>query len=68
MARRLTQERDRQGLPNLDILGPAPAFVPRVRGRWRWNVVLRGADPVALIREMQFPRGWTVDVDPASLL
>ena len=67
-ARRLTQERDRQGLPNLDILGPAPAFVPRVRGRWRWNVVLRGADPVALIREMQFPRGWTVDVDPASLL
>ncbi|MGH8721286.1 MAG: replication restart helicase PriA, partial [Burkholderiales bacterium] len=68
MVRKLTEERDRRGLPNLDILGPAPAFVPRVRGRWRWNVVLRGADPVALIREMQFPRGWTVDVDPASLL
>jgi hypothetical protein len=30
--------------------------------------VLRGADPVALIHEMQFPRGWTVDVDPVSLL
>jgi primosomal protein N' (replication factor Y) len=68
MARKLTRERDTRGLPNLDILGPAPAFVPRVRGRWRWNVVLRGADPVALIRDMQFPRGWTVDVDPASLL
>jgi primosomal protein N' (replication factor Y) len=68
MVRKLTEERDRRGLPNLDILGPAPAFVPRVRGRWRWNVVLRGADPVALIREMQFPRGWTVDVEPASLL
>jgi primosomal protein N' (replication factor Y) len=68
MAQRLTLERDRRGLPNLDILGPAPAFVPRVRGRWRWNVVLRGADPVALVRDMQFPRGWTVDVDPASLL
>jgi len=68
MATRLTQERDRRGLPNLDVLGPAPAFVPRVRGRWRWNLVLRGADPVALIRDMQFPRGWTVDVDPVSLL
>jgi len=68
MARRLTQERDRRGVPNLDILGPAPAFVPRVRGRWRWNVVLRGVDPVTLIRDMQFPRGWTVDVDPANLL
>jgi len=68
MAQRLMQDRDRRGLPNLDILGPAPAFVPRVRGRWHWNVVLRGADPVALIHEMQFPRGWTVDVDPVSLL
>ena len=68
MARRLTQERDRLGLPNLDVLGPVPAFVPRVRGRWRWNLVLRGADPVALIRDLQFPRGWTVDVDPVSLL
>ena len=68
MVRKLTEERDRRGLPNLDILGPAPAFVARVRGRWRWNVVLRGADPVALIREMQFPRGWTVDVEPASLV
>jgi len=68
LVRKLTEERDQRGLPNLDILGPAPAFVPRVRGRWRWNVVLRGADPVALIRDMQLPRGWTVDVDPASLL
>jgi primosomal protein N' (replication factor Y) len=68
MVRKLTEERDRRGLPNLDILGPAPAFVPRIRGRWRWNVVLRGADPIALIRDMQFPRGWTVDVEPASLL
>lgn len=68
MARHLTDERDRRGLPNLDILGPSPAFIPRVRGRWRWNVVLRGSDPVELIRAMPLPRGWTVDVDPASLL
>jgi primosomal protein N' (replication factor Y) len=68
MVRKLTEERDRRGLPNLDILGPAPSFVPRIRGRWRWNVVLRGADPVGLVRDTQFPRGWTVDVEPASLL
>jgi len=68
MTRSLTDERDRRGLPNLDILGPSPAFVPRVRGRWRWNIVLRGNDPVALLRDTPMPRGWTVDVDPASLL
>ena len=68
MTRRLTAERDRRGLPNLDILGPSPAFVPRLRGRWRWNVILRGSDPLALLRDEQLPRGWTLDVDPASLL
>ena len=68
MARRLTDERDCRGLPNLDILGPSPAFVARLRGRWRWNVVLRGSDPLALLRDEPMPRGWTLDVDPASLL
>src|SRR5438105_10545060 len=52
MATRLMQERDRRGLPNLDVLGPAPGFGPRVRGRWPWTLVLRGRDPVALIRDL----------------
>jgi primosomal protein N' (replication factor Y) (superfamily II helicase) len=42
--------------------------VPRVRGRWRWNVILRGDEPSSLLREMPLPRGWTVDVDPISVL
>ena len=67
MVGRLNKERNRLGLANLDILGPSPAHLPRLRGRWRWNVALRGADPAALLREMPLPRGWTVDIDPASL-
>jgi primosomal protein N' (replication factor Y) len=68
MAAALRERRDRLGLPNLDVLGPAPAFVARIRGRWRWHVVLRGADPAALVSDLSLPRGWTVDVDPVSLL
>ncbi len=68
MVKRLKKERDRLGLANVDVLGPAPGFVARIRGRWRWNVIVRGSDPVALVREMTLPRGWTVDVDPATLL
>ncbi len=68
MTTRLREEQERLGVPNLDILGPAPAFVPRVRGRWRWNVILRGDEPSSLLREMPLPRGWTVDVDPISVL
>ena len=56
------------GVANLDILGQAPAFVARMRGRWRWNVVLRGSDPVSILEGEALPRGWVVDVDPVTLL
>jgi primosomal protein N' (replication factor Y) len=49
------------------VAGPAPAYIARRAGRWRYNVVLRGSDPVALLDP---PPGapWSVDVDPESLL
>ena len=31
------------------VIGPAPAYIARRADRWRWNVVLRGSDPVALL-------------------
>jgi primosomal protein N' (replication factor Y) len=68
MAAALRRECDVRGIPNLDVLGPAPALVPRVRGRYRWQITLRGGDPTELLRELSFPQGWTVDIDPVSLL
>jgi len=49
------------------VLGPAPAYVGRRAGRWRWNVVLRGDRPVEILGA---PPGapWSIDVDPDSLL
>jgi primosomal protein N' (replication factor Y) len=49
------------------LAGPAPAYVPRRGGRWRFNLVLRGADPVAVLGGDPGPP-WSVDVDPESLL
>jgi primosomal protein N' (replication factor Y) len=51
----------------VDIAGPAPAFVARRGDRWRFNVVLRGEDPVRVLGD---PPGapWSIDVDPESLL
>ena len=51
----------------VDVAGPAPAFVARRGERWRFNVVLRGPDPVRLLAD---PPGapWSIDVDPESLL
>jgi primosomal protein N' (replication factor Y) (superfamily II helicase) len=51
----------------LAVLGPAPAYIARRAGRWRFTVILRGADPVAVLGGDPGPP-WSVDVDPESLL
>jgi primosomal protein N' (replication factor Y) (superfamily II helicase) len=49
------------------VVGPAPAYIARRAERWRWNVVLRGDDPVSLL-DGGLDAPWSVDVDPETLL
>jgi primosomal protein N' (replication factor Y) len=67
MKQLIIEERDRQGITDLNCIGPAPAFIHRRRGRYRWQLVLRGADPSAVISRIPIPQGWTVDIDPVGL-
>jgi primosomal protein N' (replication factor Y) len=57
----------RRASPSVDVLGPVPAYVARRGGRWRFHVVLRGSDPLGVLRGDPGPP-WSVDVDPESLL
>lgn len=68
LANQLRDRIARQGLPELDVIGPAPCFVERIRGRYRWHLVLRGTSPASVLESGDFPQGWQVDVDPVSLL
>ncbi len=52
----------------LDLIGPAPCFFARERGRYRWQIVLRGADPAALLHGLSLSPAWRIDVDPIELL
>jgi len=65
--RLLSEEMDSQGLADLAIIGPAPAFFHRIRGRYRWQLLLRGTDPAAFLSPIPFPQGWTIDIDPVGL-
>jgi primosomal protein N' (replication factor Y) len=51
----------------VSVAGPAPAYIARRADRWRFNIVLRGDDPVALL-DGGVEAPWSVDVDPESLL
>ncbi len=68
MAVRLRKERDRLGLPQTDVLGPVPCFVPRLKGRYRWHVLIRSDEPARLLERVGLGEGWSVDVDPVTLL
>lgn len=61
------KEKIRDEQMKLRLIGPAPCFFPRLSGKYRWHIILRGADPVRLVRNLDLP-GVRVEVDPASLL
>jgi primosomal protein N' (replication factor Y) len=67
MKRALAQEMDSQGVADIEILGPAPAFIHRRRGRFRWQLILRGSELAAFLAPIPLPQGWVVDIDPVGL-
>ena len=63
----LTQETAARGISRMNIIGPAPAFMHRLRGRYRWQLILRGAKPASLLKSVSLPQGWAIDVDPLGI-
>jgi primosomal protein N' (replication factor Y) len=64
MAARLRERASEHGTT---VIGPAPAYIARRNDRWRYHLILRGADPVGALGGDPGPP-WSVDVDPESLL
>ena len=54
--------------PDLGLIGPVPAFASRLRGRYRWQLILRGSSPALALSGIALPQGWTVDVDPVGMV
>jgi len=68
MHRVLRNRIERLGLADVGIVGPAPCFFRRLRGEYRWQIILRGDRPATLLNDLPLPLGWRVDVDPVSVL
>ena len=56
------------GLEDFSLIGPAPAFFSRERGKFRWHIIFRAEDPGALLAGVPLPPGWRIDVDPVDTL
>jgi primosomal protein N' (replication factor Y) len=67
MQQLLLTERDARGLADVSLIGPAPAFIHRLRGKYRWQLIVRASDPSAFLASISFSRGWSIDIDPLGL-
>jgi len=65
--RLMLDEGAKQNAVEFSVIGPVPTFAFRARGRYRWQLFLRGPDPTPLLSDVALPRGWTVDVDPVGM-
>jgi primosomal protein N' (replication factor Y) len=56
----------KEEIEGIRVMGPAPAFIHRLRGEYRWQVTLKG-DGLERARHLA-PRGkgWSYDVDPVT--
>jgi primosomal protein N' (replication factor Y) len=56
----------KESVEGIRVMGPAPAFIHRLRGEYRWQVTLKG-DGLERARHLApRGRGWSYDVDPVT--
>jgi primosomal protein N' (replication factor Y) len=63
----LRQWLDAEGARMTQLIGPVPCFYTRLRGEYRWQIVLKGPDPAKHLEGRDFGE-WRVEVDPQALL
>jgi primosomal protein N' (replication factor Y) (superfamily II helicase) len=66
-AKRIIEERDKSGIAGIELIGPAPAYIHRLRGRYRWKLIIRGNGLSSFLSRLSLPTNCAVDIDPIGL-
>jgi primosomal protein N' (replication factor Y) len=66
-AKRVAEKLSEDSKKSSAVIGPVPSFFAKVGGYYRWQIILRGANPGELLRDVKLD-GWRIEVDPVSLL
>lgn len=52
---------------SVSLIGPAPCYFQKIRGQYRWHVILRAADPVSYMQALDRQK-YRIEIDPPNLL
>jgi primosomal protein N' (replication factor Y) len=64
----LKAEKDKKGIEDLRFIGPTPDFISRIKGRYRWQIILCGDQLSQFLSSFDFPQGWLIDIDPVTVI
>ena len=67
LAGRLSARAARYGRSDVDVIGPTPCQPERVRGRYRWRLLLRGRRLWQFLDGEPIPRNCRVVIDPVRM-
>jgi len=56
------------GEAGFKLIGPAPAFIARLRRRFQMQLIIVGQEVQDIIKDMELPNGWILDVDPVGMV
>jgi primosomal protein N' (replication factor Y) len=57
-----------EGYRATQLVGPTPPYYTRIRGETRWQILLRGPNPLNLVRDHPPGPDWIIEVNPPVIL
>ncbi|HND48985.1 MAG TPA: primosomal protein N', partial [Anaerolineales bacterium] len=67
LASKLKVKIEAGGFRQTELIGPVPCFFAKENGEYRWQIVLRGPNPEAVLRDFRI-NDWRIEVDPINIL
>jgi primosomal protein N' (replication factor Y) len=67
LAGKLRSKLEAGGFRQTELIGPVPCFFAKENGEYRWQIVLRGPEPSAVLRDLRI-NDWRIEIDPINIL
>jgi len=57
-----------EGYRSTRLVGPTPPYFAKLRGEFRWQLLIKGPNPIKLVQAHPPGADWTIEVDPPTIL